>query len=358
MTSLFLNPATKINVYQYTLFYLLLVVLIQISTVKASDDLRMIELSSLGAFEASFSEIEKVDEMKGQSLIGEVSYMPGENFSVKFPFDVQQINYLVKNGSTVKKGDTVAFVDGYDVHHFIDEYESSKTLLAIQEKHFQTNKLYFENNTIQSSQWIEISKSYYEAKLTFEHLQHLMTFLHIDKNEQISLISPKDGIIQIPNLMRTKRSGELAFDVLNTNAVKVKVTTPLLLSSKLSHFEVSSTCKLEVNYIENIADKFHQRLWTKPTSTNCRLTLGQSIKVTPIQNIDGFKIAKSAIFEFENKNHIAIKVKEALALIPINLIGASEDEYIFTTKETIDTKQALISSVSILQGSLLSLGAE
>ena len=48
----------------------------------------------------------------------------------------------------------------------------------------------------------------------------------------------------------------------------------------------------------------------------------------------------------------------ALNLIPINLLGTSEGEYIFTSKENIDGQQVLISSVSILQGSLLSLGAE
>jgi hypothetical protein len=358
MTLLFFKKLPNINTRKYTLFYFLIVTLIQISTVNASDKLKMIEFSSLGAFEARYSEVEKVEKMKGQSLLGEVGYMPGENFSVTFPFDVQRIKYLVKNGSLVKQGDTVAFVEGYDVHHFIDEYESSKTLLDIQEKHFQTNKQYFENKTIKSSQWIEITKSYYDAKLTFEHIQHQMSFLRIGKNEQISLISPKHGMIQIPNLMRSKQSGELAFDVLNINAIKVKVTTPLLLSSSLSHFEVSPTCSLDINNIEKIADRFHQRLWTEPTSTNCKLTLGQSIKVTPIQNIDGFKIAKSAIFEFENKNYIAIKVKEALSLIPINIIGTNEGEYIFTTNENVDAKQALISSVSIIQGSLLSLGAE
>lgn len=354
----FLKNSPIINTRKYTLFFVLMVALIKISPVSAFDDLRVIELSSLGAFNATFSEVKNVTHLKGQSLIGEVSYMPGENFSVTFPFDVQQVNYLVKNGSLVKQGQTIAFVEGYDVHHFIDEYESSKTLLDIQEKHFQTNKHYFENNTIKSSQWIEISKSYYKAKLNFEHLQHLMSFLHIDKNEKISLISPKKGIIQIPSLIVKRVFGELAFNVIDVDSIKVNVITPLLLSENLSHFEVSPTCTFSVNSIEKIADRFHQKIWAEPTSINCKLTLGQSIRVTPVQNIDGFTIAKSAIFEFENTNYIAIKVKETLSLIPIHILGTSEDEYIFTAKEKIDAKQALISSVSILQGSLLGLGAE
>jgi len=358
MLLLFTKKLHNITNIQYTLFYFLLVILIQVSTVNAADNLRMVELSSLGSFSTTFSAVEKVKFVKGQSIIGAVDYMPGDNYSVVFPFDVQRINYIVKNGSLVSKGDIVAHVEGYDVHHFIDAYKSAKVLLEIQQKHFQTNKQFFENKTIKSSQWIEITKSYYQAKLNFEHIQHLMSFLSIDKNELVSLISPKEGIIQIPSLMVSRISGELAFDVIASESIKVKVTLPLFLSSNLSHLEVTPTCTLSIKYIEKIADKFHQTLWAEPTSTGCNLTLGQVIKVTPIQTLDGFKIAKSAIFEFENNNYIAIKAKEALSLIPIKLIGTSGGEYIFTTKENVIGKQGLISSVSILQGNLLSLGAE
>jgi len=343
---------------QYTLFYFLIAVLIHISTVNAADGLKMIELSSLGNFDASFSDVKKVELMKGQSLIGEVAYMAGENYSVTFPFDVQRITYRVKNGSVVKQGESIALVEGYDVHHFIDEYETTKVLLEIQKMHFKTNKQYFENKTIKSSQWIAITKSYYKAKLNFEHIQHLMSFLHIDENEQITIISPKAGVIQIPNLYGSKVAGELAFDIVDKKSINVKVIVPLLLASNLSHFDVTSTCRLNINNIEAIADKFHQILWAEPASIDCKLILGQVIKVTPIQKIEGYKLTKTAIFEFENKNYIAIKENKSLSLIPVELIGTAEGEYIFTTKEAIEGKKGLISSVSILQGILLSLGVE
>jgi hypothetical protein len=358
MPLLFIRKSPTSTKFKYAMFYFLIAVLMQISTVNAADTLRMIALSSLGNFDASFSEVKKVELLKGQSLIGEIGYMAGENYSVTLPFDVQRITYRVKNGGEVNKGDTIALVEGYDVHHFIDEYETTKVLLEIQEMHFKTNKQYFENKTIKSSQWIEITKSYYEAKLNFEHIQHLMSFLHIDENEQITLVSPKAGVIKLPSSIGSKVAGELAFDIIDQNAIKVKVTVPLLLASNLSHFDVDSTCRLSINSIEKIANKFHQILWAEPTSKDCKLILGQVINVTPIQNIDGYKIAKSAIFEFENKNYIVIKAKEALSLIPIDLMGTSEGEYIFTTNENLEGKQGLISSVSILQGSLLSLGAE
>ena len=146
-------------------------------------------------------------------------------------------------------------------------------------------------------------------------------------------------------------SGELAFDLVDINAIKVKVNVPLLTASNLSHFDVNSTCRLNINSIEKIADKFHQIVWAEPASMDSKLILGQVIKLNTID-------VKTAVFEFENNNYIAIKVKEALSLIPINIIGSSEGAYIFTTKESIEGKQGLISSVSILQGDLLSLGAE
>lgn len=358
MTLPFRKKTITNDATQYTLFWFLLVVLIQVSAVNAGVHLKMIKLSSLGAFETQFSKIEKVNKMKGQNLIGDVSYMPGKNFSVRLPFDTQQVNYLVTNGSQVKQGQKVAMVEGYDVHHFIESYNSSKALLEIQAHHFQRNKLYFEKKTIRSSQWLEIAENYYEAKLKFEHLQHQMSFLHIAQNEQVSLISPINGVIQIPTPASSKLSGELSFDVINKDALKVQISMPLMLASSISHFEVNPTCNLEVNYIENIADRFHQRLWASPTSTHCQLTLGQSITVTPIRHINGFKVAKSAIFEYENKDYIALKVNDALSLVPIHLLGTNEANYIFTTKEHIESKHALISSVSILQGSLLNLGTD
>ena len=340
------------------LLNLLTLTFFAISTVNANDYLSMIELSSLGDFEADFSEVKTVTYMKSQSLIGEVSYISGENYSVIFPFDVQRISYQVNNGSNVNKGDTIALVQGYDVHHFIDEYYSTKALLKIQEAHFQTNKQYFENKTIKSSQWVDITKSYYEAKLNFEHIQHQMSFLHIDEDEKISFISPETGVIQIPNINGSKKSGQLAFNIIDDKSIKVKVVVPLLLASNLSHFEVDSTCKLEITSVEQVADKYHQILWAKSTSTHCSMTLGQVIKVTPIKRIQAYKIDKAAVFEFENNNFIAINSNKKLSLVLIKLIGATSDNYIFTTEGNIEEKQALISSVSILQGYLLRMGVE
>jgi len=65
--------------FKYSLFCFLFCIFIKISTVSAADNIRAIELSLLGSFDVNFSEVNKVNLMKGQSLIGEVGYMSGEN---------------------------------------------------------------------------------------------------------------------------------------------------------------------------------------------------------------------------------------------------------------------------------------
>lgn len=344
---------------QYILFSLAIVALLQTSVAFSFNKIENIALSKLGGFETRFSTIEKVDFIDGQNVIGEVDIKAGENYSVHFPFNIQRIHYHIKNGSLIKKGDTVASVEGYEVDHFIEEYALAQQLLAVSENNFKANRQYFENNIITSSQWVEITKTYFAAKLNFEHLHHQMAFLHIDENEQVTLISPKAGIIKTTSFSTSIRQGELAFDVIDPNTIQVKVSLPILTISSLSHLKVSPDCLLTINSLEHIVNKYHQTLWASPKkNTDCNLTLGQVITVTPIQKFKGYKIDKSAVFEFEDKNYIAIEAENALAMITINLFGSKNNAYYFTANKDLEGKKGLISSVSILQGYLLNLGTE
>ena len=344
---------------QYTFFCLSITALFQTSAAFSYDNIGNIALSKLGGFEASFSTVQKVDFIEGQSVLGEVKVRTGESYSVSFPFDVQRIHYHIKNGTLMKEGDTVATVEGYDAHHFIDEYKSAKILLEASENHFQTNREYFENKTIKSSQWIEITKNYFEAKLNFEHIQHQMSFLHIDENEKIALLSPKDGILKITNFSSKRLKGDLAFDVIDPSSIQVNFQLPILITSSINHFKVTPKCSLVLNSLESVANKYHQALWASPSNnSNCNLTLGQVIKATPIKNFKGFKIKKSAIFEFEDNDYLAIKSKNELAVIAVNIIGSNASDYYFTSNKNIEGKEGLINSVSILQGHLLNLGTE
>ena len=93
-------------------------------------------------------------------------------------------------------------------------------------------------------------------------------------------------------------------------------------------------------------------------TSKCNLLLGQVINLTPVHDFEGYKLKKSAFFELNNKNYIAVKSGDNIDIININLFGSIGDEYYFSTESDIENKQGLISSVSILQGYLLHLGTE
>ncbi len=342
---------------QNTLFTILVFILSQISVVYAGEIKNTISLEALGKFEINYATAKTASSMQGQDLLGKVTFKAGNDFSVLLPFNIQKINFEVTNGSFVEQGDIVATVEGYDVHHFLDEFSAAKTLFEWSQKHYQLNKNYFQNKTISSTQWIEITKNYFDAKLNFEHFQHLLTFVQITDDHQVHLISPNSGLINIINSVQNKQ-GEPVFSVLETNNIEVKISMPLQPKLEISHFNTSQNCQLTINSKELIADKFHQTFWAKPAAKNCKLILGQTIKVTPYEKFTGYKIAKSAVFEVNNKNYLAIKANSQLSLVPIEIKGANNNEYFFSSAKDIANKQVLIRSTSILQGILLGLGAE
>ena len=79
--------------------------------------------------------------------------------------------------------------------------------------------------------------------------------------------------------------------------------------------------------------------------------------VSPIYQQAAFSINKSALFEIDNRDHIAIKKGQQLELVAVELLGSSEGNYLFTSQVNLTEKSVLISSVSAVQGILLELGS-
>jgi len=343
---------------QYTLFFLSALALLTFNPVFASQNLAPVDLSSLSGFDVEFAPIKKTEFINGQSLIGEVNFKPGGNYTVMFAFDVQQVHYLYPNGSMVEKGAAIASVEGSDVHHFLNAYQSAKDMFAIAKSHYDINQQNLKNKIIRSSEWVEITKSYFEAKLNFEHMQHQMSFLKVDDNENVTLLSPKKGILKIINESGNRIMGDTAFDIIDPSSIRVKIKVPLRLGNTLTRFKVSQNCSLNIDSHDSIADKYHQIVWASPSSNECQLTLGQTLKVTPVNKLTGFKVAKSGVFEFDDNNYIALKAGDSLELLRIELKGIQNNNYVFTANKKLDGQLVLISSVSALQGMLLHLGRE
>ncbi|XQW86582.1 hypothetical protein ACOYR1_07625 [Thalassotalea piscium] len=346
-----------ISTAQTIFFSLFILSLFLIHNARAFEQPLQIPLSSLGDFHIEFTKIESSDYLEKQSVIGQVTYLTGENYSVLLPFDIQKISYTLHNGSQVNKGDIIAKVDGYDVHHFFDEYESAKAIFEASKHHYLTNKRYFNNKTIKSSEWLDITSSYFSAKLTLEHFHHQLAFLQVNDKDEVFFISPENGLLNLTDVTSSKSSGDLAFEIINEKSIRVKISLPLTTNNRLSHFLVSPSCSLSLGRQESLADKYHYTLWTVPDD-GCHFTLGQRVTVTPIYHFNGYKIPKSAIFEFKDIDYLVLKNGDTLQLNPITIMRGDQAYAYVTSEKAIASLEVLTSSVSVIQGILLGLGAE
>ncbi len=326
---------------------------------------KKIALNELGQYQLHFEKISAINTIAGNKLLAKVSEKTGSNFSVFLPFSVQQINYRVNNGEQVKKSQVIADLQGYDVHHFLDEYEAAEQLYKNAEKQYLSSKKLFKNRALKQSQWIEISKNYYAAKLRFEHLNHYRGFLTVDNHENIAIIAPSAGYLRRANDNKTnttsKQEGELLFDIIPNNTISLTTNVSVKNIDQLSAFKVNnSQCQLTIDQKENITNSFVAKVWSNPLTANknCQFTLGQSLVVTPIYQQKALTVNKKAVFEFEDQNYIALKEQQNLSLVAIDILSSSADKYYFTSASDLTNKQALISSVSAVQGMLLNLGEE
>lgn len=318
-----------------------------------------LNINDLGEYHFSFEKVSQVNKISGSNLLAKVSEKKGENYSVSLPFSAQQVRYIVANGDLVEKDQPIAILIGYDVHHFLDEFAAAKQLFANAEQQYNSSKPLFKSKALKQSKWIEISKNFYAAQLRFEHLHHLKSFLYIDKNENISIITPTAGTLRYASETVNKKEGAVLFDVVPESSMRLQISAPLNNVNNLASIIVKNNgCELAISSKENIVMNYNVTLWTVAVTQECRLILGQNVVITPVYQQSAFVVSKSAIFEFENQNYIAVKKQQQLELVAIEIVGADNTQYIFTSEVDLNEQQVLASSVSVVQGVLLNLGGE
>lgn len=326
-----------------------------------SEIIQTVAYSALGDFQLDSALIQSVSSISGHNLLASVSEKSGSNFSMFLPFGVQQISYIVDNGSYIDKSQEVAYLNGFDVHHFLDEYEAAKELFLNAQQQYQSSKPLFLRKVLKQSQWLEISKNYFAAQLRFEHLNHYKAFLNIDSNENIAIKSPVSGYVRFSSDIAVKQEGELLFDVIPKSSIRLKVSVPINNIANLANINVlGSECQLTVASKEAVVKNFSQTVWSSTLSDVCHFTLGEQLLVTPQYEQQAFELPKTAIFEFDNQNYVAVEddASSEFQLIAIEILSSVGNSYHVSSEIDLTNKQALITSISALQGILLELGAE
>lgn len=315
------------------------------------DELPVVALTELGAFETKFTPIKLVNTTEGASVLGTVTYRPNTAFSVSLPFKLQQIIFTKVNGQSVKKGERIARISGVELNHFIEEYQSAKSFYLQAKKFLNNTKSYASDNTIKREEWLALNKTYLEASLALEHLSHVKQQLTKDRSGNYYLLSPEKGIINIfPTAV------DSLFEVVPEQNILVKTMVSQANIERVAGFNVvDSECRLKADVIEPIVIKNKQNIWSQLNS-ECYFALGSQLVLRPIENVDGFSVPEAALFEIDNKDFLAVKDRQQLHLIEVDIVGSSDGNFVVQSSRIAENAQVLVSSVSAVQGIILGLG--
>ncbi len=318
-----------------------------------------IKFDQLGQYQLSFETLSLVNKVSGSNVVAQVTEKEGSEYSMSLPFNVQKINFLVANGQWVDKNQGIAQLSGKDVHHFLDEYQAAQQLFNNANSYYQSSLKLFNNKAIKQSQWLEISKNYFEAKLNLEHLNHFMSSLTITEDEQVTINAPIAGYLRFSSIGMVKQEGQLLFDVIPPSSLRLKVKLSNKNVDQLLEFSLDNNgCDFAVEITEKAVKNYNVIVWSEAIKPSCNLMLGETLVATPIYQQAAFSINKAAVFEFEDKNYIAIKKKKQLNLVAINILSATSDSYLISADKLLNNQEVLVSSVSAIQGVLLELGGE
>jgi hypothetical protein len=322
-----------------------------------------INVATLGDLELSTEVIQMVEHYPGTQLKAKVEAMPGMSFTLKSPADVQQTEYLVSQGQTLKKNQPFVIIRGAEVFHFYTEYQIKKSLYKLVKSQFNSNQALHAQKVIDEQRWIDISQAYYAAQLEYEEYEHF--FEHLidvdEKQDAITLGSPIEGLFLKGSELNINAGDNIAQFVPKA-AIRLKVGVPINKVDNLSYI-TSSNCKLEIAQIEVVSNGAYVTAWSTPLPEKCNWRMGEEVSAMPFYTASAYRVPKSAIFSWDAVQYVFVKQNNVLVSLQVNLLSSDADYYIAQMQQTDDlrtdgTIQVLVSSVSAVQGVLLGLGSE
>jgi hypothetical protein len=318
-----------------------------------------VEIANLGSLQLHYSAVESIDRYPGHPLAAEVSFRQGEGISLVTPHRVQQITYLVSPGARVAAGQPVAVLNGPEIHHFKTEFEVTGQRLATAKKRYESNLKLYQNKAIDEGRWIEIGEAYYAVQLEYEHMRHFRELLIVDDEtaDSMTLIAPAEGILSYHQDTPGIASGEELALLIPEQALRLRVSVPLSGRSELVAL-ASNECTLGIDSVSGIADGFFVEGWSAPLNDNCSYLPGQRLMVTPSYQFTGYRIPRSAVFQWQGASTVLLRNGSQLNTVAVELLSSDSGYYSVAGPEDLAGGEVLATSVSAVQGVLMGLGGE
>lgn len=318
-----------------------------------------VAIDRLRALALEYQAVEAVDLYPGQPVSAQVAAPGGEAFAVVAPARVQQISYRLPAGAVVAQGEAFALLRGPELHHFLIEYEATGQLLEDASRRYESHRKLYEKKAIDESRWVEVSERYHTLRLEQEHMRHFLDLVIEERAEEDAIVlgAPVAGIIDYAYSADGLRSGDTIASFIPRDAIRLVASIPHRQSDDLAFLEAAG-CRLAVSRVSGITTGFFVEAWSEPVADRCALIPGQRLAATPLYRTSGFRVPRQAVLQRETGSHIFLREGDVLRAVPVALLAADDADYIVTSTTPLEGRDALVTSVSAVQGVLLGLGGE
>jgi hypothetical protein len=318
-----------------------------------------VAIGKLRALALEYQVVRAVDLYPGQPVSAQVAAPGGEAFTVVAPARVQQLSYLLPAGTEVAQGEAFAVLRGPELHHFLTEYEATGQLLEDASRRYESHRKLYEQKAIDENRWVEVSERYHTLRLEHEHMRHFHDLVIEEREREDALVlgAPVAGIIDYTYTADGLRPGDTIASFIPRDAIRLVASIPHRRSADLAFLETEG-CRLAVSRVSGITTGFFVEAWSEPIAGRCALMPGQRLAATPLYRTRAFRLPRQAVLQRETGSHIFLREGDMLRTVPVELLAADDGDYIVTSSTPLDGRDALVTSVSAVQGILLGLGGE
>ena len=318
----------------------------------------LLKIEDLGQLNLKYSSVVQVDSLALRPIKALVSHKTGEAFQLVAPFEPQRHEFLVNNGQMVEQGTAVMSLSGSEVHHFMEQFESAKSLYNLAKNRYDLNRKLFKQKSISNDKWLTISHNYFEKKIEYGHYRHFNELIHSVKSEdEIIIKSPLDGYFFYPD-SKSISAGELKLgQVLPLNSLRIQAYIGVDDAKKLKSFEAQN-CIITIDEVSQVSEGYFLKAWSKPINQDCQLSFGQAIRVIPHLATSAFKVPKSSVFTIDRAAYILLKQGQNLQAVAVDIMDSNDKVYFVDSATDLHNKEVLSSSVAAVQGILMGLGGE
>lgn len=315
-----------------------------------------VSLDKLGKLSLTYSSINAIGAIEKPASTAMVSALPRSPLRIISPMNPQKIDYLVAHGESVTQHQRIAILSGSEVHHFRDNLAAKTALLAITTSRFNKNRELASINAIPQDKWLDIAQQYYDAQLTWGHLNHFADMFEPHEDDDMGyLLAPTEGVFLLPDQASTDTETQLGA-IVSPNDVRLS-TLIHTLNSDVAEAINTASCSVDIEKVEKINHRFFVRVWSAPLPEGCALQLGAQVNARVQLSVSALTVPADSVFYLHGQASIFLRRANVLEAMPITLIGhADTDNAVFTAPGLTNSDEVLTSAVSAVQGILLGLG--